>query len=254
MPATSLKVDLLSMTPDAEALIYSAAKQCYSADDAADIYKKAMTHEDCAAFGIEYVSDDDQRKLIRRVIELGHDSVIEHVSFSFAISGISRALSHQLVRHRTQSPSQQSQRYVKADGFDYIIPQSVKDRATEDAPSVFYDAMRHAQAAYVLLLEAGVPPEDARFVLPNACETKVVTTMNCRALLHFFELRCCNRAQWEIRALANSMLAICKEKLPVVFQGRGARCEVLKYCPEGEKSCGRHPESAEVVARKEGSK
>lgn len=245
MPATSLHVSLLAVTPDAEALIYAACKQCTSQDDAADVFEKATTHEDCAALGIEYISDEDQDKLIRRVIDSGHTSVVEHVSFSFAISGISRALSHQLVRHRIASYSQQSQRYVDAAGFDYVLPKSI------EAAGIGADYIRHMQKTdrlYQRLVEEGVPEEDARFVLPNACETKIVVTMNCRSLLHFFELRCCQRAQWEIRAMATEMLGLCRQALPVVFDAAGARCERLGYCPEDEKfSCGRYPRRDENV-------
>ena len=248
MPATTMQVNLLTMTPDAEALIYAACKQCTGADDAADVYKRLTIDP--------VTSADHVNELIRRVIDSGHTSVVEHVSFSFAISGISRACSHQLVRHRHQSPSQQSQRYVKADhfGFEYVLPPSIKNcketaqvdwaggyTMQEDAMRFFAMAMDNARNAYDNLLRLGIPAEDARFVLPNACATKIVVTMNCRALLHFFEERCCASAQWEIRALAKSMLNICKDKLPVVFEKAGPKCVRQGYCNEGKKGCGRFP-------------
>ena len=244
MPATTMQVQLLTMTPDAEALVYSAAKQCTSSDDAADVFEWATTHEDCAMLGMEYVSDEDQHKLIRRVINSGHTSILECVSFSFAISGISRACSHQLVRHRVGcSYAQQSQRYVKADDFEYVVPPSVTNCKVymDNAGAVWDEAMHHARIAYEALIARGIQPEDARFVLPNACATKIVVTMNCRALLHFFEERCCNRSQWEIRAMAKAMLAICKDKLPVVFATAGPKCTRLGRCPEA-KPCAPHLE------------
>jgi thymidylate synthase (FAD) len=162
-------------------------------------------------------------------------SPIEHVSFSFGIEGISRACSHQLVRHRVASFSQQSQRYVKEEAFDYITPPSITERAF--AP-MFHRAMERAQEEYTKLIEAGVPAEDARFLLPNACETKIVVTMNARELLHFFRVRTCNRAQWEIRGMAKQMLALCKEAAPVIFSKSGPGC-LYNACGEGKMSCGK---------------
>jgi thymidylate synthase (FAD) len=167
---------------------------------------------------------------------------------------VSRALTHQLVRHRLASYSQQSQRYVKEKDFDYIIPPSVESNSS--AKEQFEKLMSDIQVSYNSLLEClsktGTSGEaanqDARFVLPQAAETKIVVTMNCRELIHFFKHRCCTRAQWEIRQLANSMLAICKVKLPQVFSHAGAKCEDLGYCPEGEKfCCGRYPVKQKVL-------
>jgi len=161
---------------------------------------------------------------------------------------VSRALTHQLVRHRVASYSQQSQRYVKEKDFDYIIPPVIE--RNPHAKDEFVKLMAHIQVSYNTLLaaitESGTSGEaanqDARFVLPQAAETKIVVTMNCRELLHFFKHRCCTRAQWEIRELANQMLKICKEKLLAVFRDAGAKCETLGYCPEGEKfCCGKFP-------------
>jgi len=230
MPDVSLRVDLLAMTPDAEALISAAARQCYSPNEAYGLFNHAKRME-------EDGPTQDMHNLIRSVVASGHESVVEHVSFTFAVAGVSRALSHQLVRHRLASYSQQSQRYVGASGFNYVLPPSIAHK--HDALFKFEHAMAVAATIYdQLVTDYGIPAEDARFVLPNACETKLVVTMNCRSLLHFFELRCCNRAQWEIRALADAMLAVCQEKLPVVFEGRGAKCLQLGYCPEA-KGCGR---------------
>lgn len=230
MPATNLKVSLLTMTPDAEALIYSAMRQCYSPDDVADIFKEASGEE-------VTIYPCVQNNLIKKVLESSHESPSEHVSFSFAISGVSRALSHQLVRHRIASYSQQSQRYVKADDFEYVVPPSMADDAQ------YASFMSAAATLYKSMVARGIPALDARFVLPNACATKLVVTMNCRSLLHFFEERLCQRAQWEIRALAKAMYDICVERLPVVFAGRGAKCVKAGHCTE-HQSCGRMPKRA----------
>ena len=149
---------------------------------------------------------------------------------------MSRALTHQLVRHRVASYSQQSQRYVNMNEFDYVMPKSIEDNA--DAYAKFYQTMDMIDYTYILLKEMGIPEEDARYVLPNACTTNIIVTMNARELRHFFALRCCERAQWEIRQLATKMLAICKEVSPTIFGNAGASCVQLGYCPE-QRSCGR---------------
>ncbi|EHJ49651.1 thymidylate synthase, flavin-dependent [Solidesulfovibrio carbinoliphilus subsp. oakridgensis] len=238
MPQTTLAVTLLAHTPDALSLIYAAFRQCYHPGYVADMWPRLLSGD---------IPGDRQAEFVSRILASGHESPIEHVSFTFAVAGVSRALSHQLVRHRIASYSQQSQRYVDAASFDYVLPPAVA--AIPEAKARFEAAMEQAGAAYAELQEilgrhgrAGKANEDARFVLPNACETKVVVTMNCRSLLHFFELRCCTRAQWEIRAMALAMLGLCREALPVIFGGAGARCERLGYCPEDERfTCGRYP-------------
>jgi thymidylate synthase (FAD) len=236
MPERELKVKLLSSTQNALSLIYAACRQCYSAEFAGDIYKKAK--ED----------PEKMEKFITKIVASGHESPLEHVKFTFAIEGVSRALTHQLVRHRLASYSQQSQRYVKESNFDYIIPPTIKK--DPQALKEYKDVLGRIQDGYnrllQLLQEKGIVGEkanqDARFVLPQGSETKIVVTMNVRELIHFFSLRCCSRAQWEIKALADNMLAICKKELPAVFLNAGAKCEALKYCPEGEKfTCGRYP-------------
>lgn len=213
-----LKVELLAHTPLPEKLCAYAAKLCYSAG----MPKK------------KDITQDKAKPLLDKILGSGHLSVLEHVSFTFGIEGISRACSHQLVRHRVgASYSQQSQRYVKADKPDYLVPQSVIEAGQQQR---YLEAMENAWAYYRALLNAGVPAEDARFVLPNAAETKLVLTMNARELLHFFSLRCCNRAQWEIRALANEMLQLSKAAAPVLFAQGGAAC-AYGPCPEGAMSC-----------------
>lgn len=238
MSACKMAVHVLAHTPDALALIYAAFRQCYHAGDVADMWPRLLSGD---------IDPDKQAAFVARILESGHESPIEHVSFTFAVSGVSRALSHQLVRHRIASYSQQSQRYVDALGFDYVLPPQIA--AIPEARERFTAAMEQAGTAYAELQEilarhgrGDKANEDARFVLPNACETKVVLTMNCRSLLHFFELRCCARAQWEIRAMALAMLEQCRQALPVIFAGAGARCERLGYCPEAERfTCGRYP-------------
>ena len=238
MPLKTLRVELLTMTPDPLPLIYAAFRQCYHAGFVADMWPRLLSGE---------ISRDKQAEFVQSVLESGHDSPVEHVSFTFAVEGISRACSHQLVRHRIASYSQQSQRYVDESEMDYILPPAIA--RIPEARERFEGLMREISQAYRdlkgLLSEHGRAKsanEDARFVLPQAAETKIVITMNCRSLLHFFSLRCCARAQWEIREMALAMLALCRERLPAIFATAGARCERLGYCPESERfTCGRYP-------------
>lgn len=223
MPEARLKVELISHTQDPEAVITAAIRQCYSKIGASDLKKKT--------------NKATRARLIDQVIKSGHHSTIEHASFTFAVEGVSRALTHQLVRHRLASYSQQSQRYVSAQDFDYIIPPKIK--ANKKAKEIFEKHIKSLQKVYSQLVELGIEKEDARFLLPNAAETKIVITMNARELLHFFELRCCNRAQWEIRALANKMLKLVKPFAPNVFKHAGPTCLTEKICWEGKLSCGR---------------
>lgn len=245
MPEVDLNVRLLEVTKDAVALIYAACRQCYSPKFAGDLFDEKIENS------------QKQAEFIRKVVASGHESPLEHVKFTFAVEGISRALSHQLVRHRLASYSQQSQRYVKEANFDYIIPPSIA--ADKGMREEFLNIMSAIQASYNKLSDklkdAGRTGEraneDARFVLPQAAETKIVVTMNVRELLHFFHVRCCARAQWEIKRLADRMLGICVENLPEVFKGVGAKCYDLGYCPEGEKfTCGKYPLKEKVLGRK----
>ena len=215
-----MKVTLITHTPEPEKVIASAAKLCYSSSDI-ETLMNGLTTERIESF-------------IKKLTDLGHQSPLEHCTFTFGIEGVSRALSHQLVRHRIASYSQKSQRYVNENGFDYITPPTISEAACD---CVFDDFMKNAQWTYDFLIRNGVPAEDARFVLPNACETKLITTMNIRSLLHFFEERCCNRAQWEIRQMADTMLDICKEIAPNIFAKAGASC-VRGKCKEGKMCCG----------------
>ncbi len=238
MPEKKCSVCLLSHTPEALPLIYAAFRQCYYPGFVGDLWDELVSGN---------ADREKQAAFVTKVMESGHNSPIEHVTFSFAIEGISRACTHQLVRHRIASYSQQSQRYVDGSRFDYILPPAIAK--IPEARARFERFLEEVGETYrdlKTLLEAGgrgdKAKEDARFVLPQATESKIVVTMNCRSLLHFFELRCCNRAQWEIRGLAMKMLELCKQTLPVVFATAGARCERLGYCPEGERfTCGRRP-------------
>ncbi len=178
--------------------------------------------------------------------EVDTDDVLQHLSFTFAIEGISRACSHQLVRHRVASFSQQSQRYitVKRLAERVVIPETIREK---DAAK-FMSFIEGASEAYQSLVYEGIPKEDARFVLPNATETNLLMTIEGRSLMHFFGLRCCNRAQWEIRALADEMLRQVREVEPKVFGKAGPYCYQIGYCPEGRFSCGRMEEVREKYA------
>ena len=212
-------VILIAHTPEAEKVVAMAAKICY----AKNVSIKKLQKK---------INDDDVSTFITKLLESGHESPFEHVSFTFGIEGISRACSHQLVRHRMASFSQRSQRYCFEDGFNYIEPDDMNDE--ED--KFFRDFMRHSKEVYSKLVDKGVKPEDARMVLPNACETKIIVTMNARELLHFFKLRCCKRAQKEIREVAFMMKNICRKVAPNIFQYAGPNC-LKGYCTEGENSC-----------------
>ena len=179
------------------------------------------------------------KKALDHALNSHHDSVLEHWSATFAIEGISRACSHQLVRHRLASYSQQSQRYVNMDGFDFVTPESISN-ASDDVYNEYLSLMDALDKIYRSFVERGIPEEDARYILPNACCTNIVVTMNARALRHFLGMRLCKRAQWEIRELAERMLELLKEECPEIFEEIGPQCEQLGYCRE-EKGCGKYP-------------
>ena len=215
MAQAKLKVILLRATPDPDELVALGARLCYAKADLDALQQR--------------VESGDQRAFVERVMQRGHLSVTEHANFTFAVEGVSRALLAQLTRHRLASFSVQSQRYVSmAEGFDYVIPPAI-EALGEDAK----------------LGGAGESAnEDARFVLPNAAATRLVVTMNARELMHFFSLRCCNRAQWEIREMAWQMLALCKQAAPALFEHAGPAC-VSGPCPEGKSTCGKAAEVRE---------
>lgn len=217
-----MKVKLINHTPEPEKTVAAAARLCYSPAGAEEI--------------MENFSEEEIRRFLHLLVDLGHWSPTEHVTFTFAVEGVSRAMTHQLVRHRIASYSQQSQRYVKLEDFQYIIPPSIQENP--EALRIFEEQMETARLAYERL--AGiVHQEDARYVLPNACETKIVLTFNCRSLYNFFQHRCCERAQWEIRRLANRMLAEVRKVAPILFEKAGPSCIGQGICPEGKMTCGR---------------
>lgn len=180
-------------------------------------------------------------------LEKGHVSIIEHACFTFSLEGISRSCSHQLVRHRLASYTQQSQRYVQLQYPDiFVIPESIQKNP--EAQTLFKEALRTQFAAYQKLIDLGIPTEDARFIMPNATTTNIIVTMNARELLHFFALRCCERTQWELRTVAWTMLTLVKKKAPLIFSEAGPSCVQLGYCPEGDLSCGKMKEMKEKAA------
>ena len=182
-------------------------------------------------------NSDDWDRSRKGAMASGHMSVTEHASYTFLITGVSRALLAQITRHRIASFSVQSQRYVLMDKEQYVTPPTIE--ANEGAKQLYERVMHQIWKAYRQLHEEyGIPGEDARYVLPNACETSLVMTMNVRELHHLFELRCCNRAQWEIREMADRMLKLCREADPELFRKAGPGC-VRGKCPEGKMSCGR---------------
>ncbi len=241
-----MQVKLLAYTPDPESTVACAAKLCYARADIGTV-RQGLTPEKTAAF-------------LDMLTEIGHESPIEHASFTFGIEGVSRSLLAQITRHRLASYSVQSQRYVKEDLFEFVLPPEIE--AVPEAKAEFLRAMEEDAAHYQRLtnllqekhyeafLAQGEEPkaakkkaekkaiEDARFVLPNACATKMICTMNARSLLNFFTHRCCNRAQWEIRALATEMLKEVRAVAPHIFEKAGPPC-LRGDCPEGNMSCGR---------------
>jgi thymidylate synthase (FAD) len=217
-----MQVELLYHTPDPERAIATAARLCYAPVGASEL--------------METMPPERVKSVLSTILASGHYSTLEHASYTFAIDGVSRALTHQLVRHRLASFNQQSQRYVKfKDGIETVKPATVE--AVPEASELFDSVVGLVEQAYARMIELGIPAEDARFILPNAAETKIVVTMNVRELMHFFSLRCCNRAQWEIRELAHAMLELVRPTAPYVFATAGAPC-VSGSCPEGKMCCG----------------
>ena len=213
--------ELLSHTPQPERTVALAARLCYSARGVAGLD---------AGFGEAEVAS-----LLDKLLGMGHFSALEHAQFVFGIEGISRACSHQLVRHRIASFSQQSQRYVTLGEVKAVLPPAVS--ADPQKAARFQEKLEDIWAFYRELVEDGVAAEDARYILPNACETKLVVSMNARELRHFFRLRLCRRAQWEIRDLALAMLRAAAPAAPLLFRDAGPGC-LAGACPEGAYSCG----------------
>lgn len=241
-----MKVILISHTPDPEKLVATAAKLCYSSSNITTVYD-SLNSEQTANF-LTLLSD------------LGHESPIEHCTFTFGIEGVSRALLAQITRHRIASFSVQSQRYVKENNFEFVVPPAIKE--DEQLSTIFQDCMNSAIDGYNNIadiltakyakeyIQNGIDEkkannlaskkaiEDARFVLPNACDTQMMVTFNARSLLNFFKHRCCNRAQWEIKAVADEMLKLVIQVAPSIFSKAGPAC-LYKPCPEGKMTCGK---------------
>lgn len=241
-----MKVELLTYTPDADKIVAAAAKLCYAKSDIDTL--------------LDGLSPEKTESFLSLLASLGHESPVEHASFTFGIEGVSRALLAQITRHRIASYSVQSQRYVSKTDFSYIIPPEIE--ALPEAKEEFIKAMeedsRHYENLRKILREnhekrliaegksqkdaekaaEKLANEDARFVLPNACDTRIIMTMNVRSLYNFFNVRCCNRAQWEIRELATQMLMLVKKAAPLLFKNAGPSC-LNGSCPEGSMTCGK---------------
>jgi len=213
-------VKLIGYTNNPLFVLYVAARNCYS-DKPIDYYYKEF-------------KEKEAEKLLRKIYISGHHSVLEHVSFTFWVDGVSRVMTHQLVRHRIASYSQRSQRYTKGKGWITPLTIDTKIRIAEK----YKKFMGKIFDFYNKLIELGIPEEDARFILPQGSLTTIVFTMNLRSLIHFCHERMCNRAQWEIRELANRCKELVVEKLPITEEWLVPKCEYLGYCPE-EKSCGK---------------
>lgn len=232
------RVTLVASTLDANAVM-SMSAHCCVASDSDDITPWKEVQNDY--------------KPLRHAVESNHQSIMEHALFTFFIEGMSRACSHQLVRHRVASVSQQSQRYVKMDGFEYVIPESIKNSETiwrnqdlgdEISTLEWYKKlMSELSEQYSQLVKAGIPEEDARYILPNACCTNMVFTCNLRELKHIAEERLCERAQWEIRDIVEQMVDLANSTMDPIIVPLVPKCKTLGYCPE-KKSCGRMPRKA----------
>ncbi|MCX6710043.1 MAG: FAD-dependent thymidylate synthase [Candidatus Woesearchaeota archaeon] len=221
-----LKVILEEYTPNGEKLVAKAANLCYSGKSIDDLD--------------ESLTNEKQERIITQVTGSGHLSVLEHISYSFLIDGISRACSHELVRHRIASYSQQSQRYVNyaknASAINFVVPPEISENPEDK--KFFLENCANDYNEYVDLVNKGYFLEDARYLLPNAASTRIMVTMNARELLHFFELRTCERAQWEIRDMAKKMLKECYKTAPIIFETAGPEC-ISSYCTQGELKCKR---------------
>ena len=233
-----MNVQLLAYTPDPEKIVASAAKLCYSSAGVSDI--------------MDGLDEEKTEKFLNMLMDLGHESPIEHISFTFGIEGVSRSLLAQFTRHRIASYSVKSQRYVSEKSFSFVTPPEIEKNP--EAKRIYLEAMEKDVEDYNRLADilkeqhmaAGMDEkkaekaaqEDARYILPNACETNMIVTMNARSLYNFFHHRCCTRAQWEIRECAYQMYKLVKDIAPTIFKKAGPSC-VAGPCPEGKMSCGK---------------
>ena len=238
-----VKVNLIAHTPEPEKIVAAAAKMCYSNSGCENI--------------LDNLTEEKTQKFLNHLMSLGHESPLEHITFTFGVEGVSRSLLAQLTRHRIASYSVKSQRYVEEGSFEFITPPEIEKN--EEALKAYNETMESILNSYHTLTEMLFSEhkktmdekaarkkaiEDARFVLPNACETKLVMTFNARSLLNFFSERCCERAQWEIRELATQILMLVKKEAPIIFKNAGPKC-VRGACPEGVMSCGNRKEKVE---------
>lgn len=250
------KVTLIAHTPEPEKLVAASAKLCYSPATISDL--------------MDGLDEEKTTGFLNMLTDFGHQSPIEHISFTFGIEEVSRTLLAQITRHRIASFSVQSQRYVKEKQFSFVTPPEIA--ADPQASQLYQKAMKSAHDSYIELAEIlqkkhykemlaqGMDEkkaksssekkaiEDARFVLPNACDTKMILTMNARSLLNFFTLRCCNRAQWEIRDVATQMLQLVRPIAPTIFSKAGPGC-LRGACPEGKMTCGKMKEVREAFSK-----
>ncbi len=218
-----MKVSLISHNAESAKIVSTAARLCYS-DMNIDEAVKDMSMEEA-------------EKRTRKMVELGHHSTLEHISFTFGIEGVSRALTHQLVRHRIASFSQQSQRYINFENFEYVTPKSIKKN--EAIENKYIELMNSVRDFYKEMLDADIPKEDARYIFPNSVSSKLILTMNARSLLNFFSLRLCNRAQYEIRSMAMEMYNCVKDVVPSIFEKAGPSCVSEGICRENYPECPR---------------
>lgn len=232
-----MNVTLLTHTPDPEKIVASAAKLCYSSAKVSDI--------------MDGLDAEKTEKFLNMLMSLGHESPIEHITFTFGIEGVSRSLLAQFTRHRIASYSVKSQRYVSEKQFSFVTPPEIEKNPA--AKKIYLEAMEKDVEDYNRLADimkeqhmaAGMDEkkaekaaqEDARYILPNACETNMIVTMNARSLYNFFHHRCCTRAQWEIRECAYQMYKLVKDVAPTIFKKAGPSC-VAGPCPEGKMTCG----------------
>ncbi len=225
----TIEVKLVSHPPETELIAKMAAVICYS--------KEHRFNE------VKQTAELKPAEYLRKIIKDGHTSILEHNIFVFYVSGISRVASHQLVRKRIASFSQQSQRYVNAESFNFVIPDTIKNTELVDE---YKKIMNSNFDFYQRMVDKGIPKEDARFILPNSTTTQLIVSMNAHALIDFFVKRICQRSQWEVRHLAELMLEEAKKVAPVIFKDVGAYCDFFGYCPENHMSCGRNPTIEEL--------
>jgi thymidylate synthase (FAD) len=219
-----LKVELLSYTADPEQNVVAAIRQCYASVGARELK--------------EETTEEVKKRLIKQVIESGHTSTLEHATFTFAIDGASRVTEIHLIRHRIASFSIQSGRYVKRGDAAYRVPPKIRALVDKKLLNKYLKHLDNSQELYNELIDNGIPAEDARFCQPQSIQVKIVMSMNARELLHFFSIRSCTRAQWEIREIAKQMLDLVREIAPVIFENAGPPCLSEKLCDQGKMSCG----------------